>query len=124
MVARQEQGQRHSESTHACEIVHVQNFLGVTQIKSNAQRERERERERERLLLGVTLIHTVAKGRISSSPTANDKNLEKVLENVIICIKPIGKHKFSDTDVELTELLYYCTYSENSLSLVKINGAN
>lgn len=120
MVARQEQGQRHSESTHACEIVHVQNFLGVMQIKSNAQR----EREREILLLGVTLIHTVAKGRISSSPTANDKNLEKVLENVIICIKPIGKHKFSDTDVELTEVLYYCTYSENSLSLVKINGAN
>jgi len=98
-------------------------FLVSRKLKAML-RERERERERERLLLGVTLIHTVAKGRISSSPTANDKNLEKVLENVIICIKPIGKHKFSDTDVELTELLYYCTYSENSLSLVKINGAN
>ena len=97
-------------------------FLVSRKLKAML-RERERERERERLLLGVTLIHTVAKGRISSS-LAKDKNLEKVLENAIICIKPIGKHKFSDTDVELTELLYYCTYSENSLSLVKINGAN
>jgi len=39
-------------------------------------------------------------------PTANNKNLEKVLEIVIIRIKSIGKHEFSDTDVELTALLY------------------
>jgi hypothetical protein len=116
MVARQEEGQRHSESTHACEVVHVQNFLGVIQ-SVQIKRCRERERKRERLLLGYANPHCNAKGRIVSSPTENDKNLEKVVENFIICIKPIGNANSSfqilmfflkeGTDVELSKLLYY-----------------